>query len=173
MASPRKWQPPALDCGGTAGAACAALTSAALAQMAANVMGAIEGRDLEYLHQLRVGIRRLRTVLRIFKGKRLEKDLRKLTKPLGVARDWDVFVARFGKGKARRRAAQIRCRETLSSAEFRAFFVGAQNWARGHAHTAGGDVAAVAAKALNRLHGKALKRARHVDWRDEESRHAV
>ena len=170
---PRKWQPPALDCDGTSGAACAALTSAALAQMAANVAGAIEGRDPEYLHQLRVGIRRLRTVLRVFKGKQVEKRLRKLTRPLGDARDWDVFVARFGKGKARRRMAQLRCRETLSSAEFRAFFVETQNWARKKSHTAERPLAAVASKALDRLHRKARKRARHVDWQDEEARHAV
>ena len=173
MAPPRKWQPPAVDCGGASGAACAALTTAALAQMAANVTGAIDGRDPEYLHQLRVGIRRLRTVLRVFKGKRLEKQLRKLTRPLGEARDWDVFVARFGKGKARRRAAQLRCRETLSSADFRAFFVATQNWAREKAHTIGIPLVPAAAKALNRLHRKALKRARHVEWQDEAGRHEV
>lgn len=173
MAPPRKWQPPALDCGGASGAACAALTTAALAQMAANVAGAIDGRDPEYLHQLRVGIRRLRTVFRVFKDKRLEKRLRKLTRPLGEARDWDVFVARFGKGKARRRVAQLRCRETLSSAEFRAFFVDTQNWARERARSAEGPVLAAAAKALGRLHRKALKRARRVDWHGEEDRHAV
>ena len=173
MASPRKWQPPTLDGCGAAGAACAALTAAALAQMAANVAGAIEGRDPEYLHQLRVGIRRLRTVLHIFKGKRLEKRLRKLTKPLGEARDWDVFVARFGHGKARRRAAQRRCRETLSSAELRAFFADTRNWARERAHADKRPALAAAAKALSRLHRKAMKRARHVDWHDEQGRHAV
>jgi len=91
--------------------------------MAANVGGAIEGRDPEYLHQLRVGIRRLRTVLRVFKGRRRGRRLRKLAEPLGEARDCDVFVARFGKGKARQRATRIRCRRVLESVEFRAFFV--------------------------------------------------
>jgi len=141
--------------------------------MAANVSGAIDGREPEYLHQLRVGIRRCRTVLRVFKAKRLERRLRKLTKALGEARDWDVFVARFNKGKARRRLAHARCREVLSSAEFRAFFVEAQNWARGQSRADDSHLTGFATKALSRLHRKALKRARHIDWHDEEGRHAV
>ena len=170
---PRKWQPPAFDCDGTPGAACAALTSAALAQMAANVAGAIDGRDPEYLHQLRVGIRRLRTVLLIFKGKRLGKRLRTLARPLGEARDWDVFVARFGKGEAKRRAARSRCREVLSSAEFSAFFVETQHWARKSSQGSQAPLAPFAAEALDRLHRKTLKRARKIDWRKEKRRHRV
>jgi len=141
--------------------------------MAANVGGAIEARDPEYLHQLRVGIRRLRTVLRVFKARRLERRLRKRTKALGVARDWDVFVERFGKGKARRRAAQARCREALSSAEFRAFFVETQHWARASSRPDGEPLVAFAIRALDRLHRKVLQRARVVDWRKPKRRHAV
>ena len=141
--------------------------------MAANVSGAIEARDPEYLHQLRVGIRRLRTVLRVFKAKRLERRLRKRTKALGEARDWDVFVERFGKGKARHRAAQARCREVLSSAEFRAFFVETQHWARASSRPGGAPLVAFATRALDRLHRKVLKRARGVDWRKPKRRHAV
>lgn len=175
---PRKWQPPALDCSGSPGTACALLASAALAQMAANVSGAMDGRDPEYLHQLRVGIRRLRTLLRVFrkvtsKTRRLERRLSRLVVPLGEARDWDVFVARFGKGKARRRAARLRCREALSSAEFRAFFVEAQHWARDNSRLVEAPLVTFAAKALDRLHRKARKRARRVDWHDEESRHVA
>jgi CHAD domain-containing protein len=141
--------------------------------MAANVGGAIEARDPEYLHQLRVGIRRLRTVLRVFKASRLERRLRKRTKALGVARDWDVFVERFGKGKARRRAAQARCREVLSSAEFRACFVETQRWARASPRQDGEPLVAFAIRALDRLHRKVLQRARAVDWRKPKRRHTV
>jgi triphosphatase len=175
---PRKWQPPQLDCGGIPGAACATLASAALAQMAANVAGAIDGHDPEYLHQLRVGIRRLRAVLRVFrkvtrKSKRLERALHRLVPALGEARDWDVFVARFGRGKARQRLAQARCRLVLESAEFRAFFVAAQRWAHLNAQAGEAPLAAFAAKALDRLHRKTLKQARRIDWRDEKRRHAA
>ena len=171
--SPRKWQQPPLDCGASPGAACAALASAALAQMAANVAGAIDGRDPEYLHQLRVGVRRLRTVLRIFKARRLDKRLRKLLRSLGEARDWDVFVARFGKGKARRRVAHLRSRALLSSAQFRACFVEVQRWVHANARSGEKPLRRFASKALDRLQRKARKRARDIDWRDEKARHAV
>jgi CHAD domain-containing protein len=146
--------------------------------MAANVAGAIDGRDPEFLHQLRVGIRRLRAVLRVFgkitrKARRLERHLQEVVAPLGEARDWDVFVARFGKGKARRRAAHLRSRAALTSAEFRAFFVEAQHWARANARAGEPPLAAYAAGALDRLHRKMRKRARNIDWRDEEGRHDV
>jgi CHAD domain-containing protein len=138
--------------------------------VAANVTGAIEGRDPEYLHQLRVGIRRLRTVFRIFKAKRLDKQLRKLARPLGEARDWDVFVARHEKGAAGRRAAHRRSRRVLQSAEFRAFIVEAQQV---DARAGGAPLTAFAAKALDRLHRKALQRARKIDWRKAKRRHRV
>jgi len=141
--------------------------------MAANVAGAIDGRDAEYLHQLRVGVRRLRTVLRIFKARRLDKRWRKLLRPLGEARDWDVFVARFGKGKARRRAAHRRSRALLSSAGFHASLVEVQRWAHAYARPDEKPLMAFACRALDRLHRKARKRARGIDWRDEKARHAV
>ena len=142
---------------------------AALTQITANIPGAIEGRDAEYLHQLRVGIRRLRTVLRVFKAKRLDRRLRKLAQPLGEARDWDVFVARFGRGGSQRRLAHARCRRALESAELREFFLEAKRFVP----AADGPLASFAVKALDRLHRKALKRARGIDWRDEKRRHAV
>ena len=175
---PRKWRQPRLDCAGVPGAACAALASAALAQVAANVPGTLEGRDPEYLHQLRVGIRRLRAVLRVFrkvstKAKRLDQRLRPLLPPLGEARDWDVFVARYGDGKGRRRAAQVRCRGVLASTEFNAFFVAARRWAARNSRVGRAPLSVFAAKALDRMHRKVLKRARGVDWRDAKRRHAV
>jgi CHAD domain-containing protein len=138
---------------------------AALAQVAANIRGAIEGRDAEYLHQLRVGIRRLRTVLRIFKAKRLDRRLRKLAQPLGEARDWDVFVARYGRGKRQQREAHARCRPILESWHFPA---GPDCCESGNK-----PLAIFAARSLDRLHRKALKRARGIDWYDEDRRHRV
>src|SRR5882672_335458 len=175
---PRKWQQPEIACAGSPGSACRLLVHAALDQMAANVPGAVDGRDPEYLHQLRVGIRRLRAVLRVFrkvtsKSRRLERRLSELVAPLGEARDWDVFVARFDMGKARRRAAQLRCRAALSSPEFAAFSAEARAWARASAYAAEPPLTEFAADALDRLHRKARKRAHRIDWRDEEGRHDV
>src|SRR6185503_4654412 len=92
LAPPRKWRAPPLR--GTAPSeALARLLSAAFEQAAANVRGVLESGVAEYLHQLRVGLRRLRALLRAYrvKAKPLRRELRRLTPPLGEARDWDVF----------------------------------------------------------------------------------
>jgi CHAD domain-containing protein len=125
-----------------------------------------------------VGIRRLRAVMRIFrqvtsKAKRLDRRLRRLLPPLGEARDWDVLVARFGKGRAEQRAAQVRCRKVLRSAEFKAVLRQARRWADEHSSAGRAPLAAFAGKALDRLHCRALKRARGIDWRDAKHRHAL
>lgn len=77
-----------------------AIVDACMGQMQANEAGLLAGRDDEYLHQMRVAIRRLRSALAIFRG-RSEADplasaaseLQSLAKALGAARDWDVFCA--------------------------------------------------------------------------------
>jgi CHAD domain-containing protein len=57
-------------------------------------------RDLEHVHQLRVGTRRADAALRIFAGclprktyKSARRRLRRLRRAAGAARDWDVFLA--------------------------------------------------------------------------------
>jgi len=50
----------------------------ALEHAAANVPGTLEGRDPEYLHQLRVGMRRLRAALNVFRGTLREAEVRAL-----------------------------------------------------------------------------------------------
>jgi CHAD domain-containing protein len=59
--------------------------------------GARRGDDLEALHDMRVASRRLRAALRVFgpwfpkrKLARVRKRVRKLTRSLGTAREWDV-----------------------------------------------------------------------------------
>ncbi len=72
-----------------------------LAQMQGNVQGVLDREaDAEYLHQLRVGMRRLRSALSAFShhfGKAafagIVPELRWLGGELGPARNWDVFVA--------------------------------------------------------------------------------
>lgn len=62
----------------------------------ANVEGALAGNDPEFIHQLRVALRRLRSALRVFKPAaqvRFAAELKWLTGVLGEARDWDVLVA--------------------------------------------------------------------------------
>ena len=65
-----------------------------------NLRGAMGGDDAEYLHQMRVALRRLRVVLRMA-GKvsadeqlaELSKDISALCVALGRIREWDVFIA--------------------------------------------------------------------------------
>lgn len=61
----------------------------------ANVEGALAGNDPEFIHQLRVALRRLRSALRVFRPAQasFSAELKWLTGVLGDARDWDVLVA--------------------------------------------------------------------------------
>jgi triphosphatase len=68
----------------------------------ANISGAKRGRDPECLHQLRVGVRRLRAALSVYRdvmppGKRrtVSRALRRFEHGLGPARDWDLLVGKL------------------------------------------------------------------------------
>jgi triphosphatase len=89
----------ALDAGMTTAAALRRIMGACLAQMQANEAGVRIGRDPEYLHQFRVGMRRLRSCLSLAAqatGREavapLAEELRWLGNAMNPARDWDVFM---------------------------------------------------------------------------------
>lgn len=68
-----------------------------MAQIQANEVGVAQGIDAESLHQMRVGLRRLRSALGLFKGvlqtpEDLQQELDWLAMQLGAARDWDVLA---------------------------------------------------------------------------------
>ena len=76
------------------------LLLACVAHYSANQRGMLEGADPEYLHQMRVALRRLRCVLSIFAPlfpaavlAPPVTEARWLARTLGEARDWDVFAA--------------------------------------------------------------------------------
>ncbi len=84
----------------TARDAFAAAARSCLAQMQANEAPARLGRDPEGIHQLRVGLRRLRALVTAYRDtlagephENLSRELRWLQQELNPARDWDVFVA--------------------------------------------------------------------------------
>ncbi|MEO6975257.1 MAG: CHAD domain-containing protein [Gallionella sp.] len=65
-----------------------------------NLRGAMDGTDTEYLHQMRVALRRLRVILRMTEKVKpdealagLYKDISDLCIALGRIREWDVFIA--------------------------------------------------------------------------------
>ena len=71
-----------------------------LQHLQANLGGAMQSEDSEYLHQLRVALRRLRVVLSMTEKYRASKQLADLSKEvaelcftLGAIREWDVFIS--------------------------------------------------------------------------------
>lgn len=77
-----------------------------LAQIQANEPGVTRERDIESVHQMRVGLRRLRSALSMFKDvircpENIAAELKWLGTELGAARDWDVLtestLSRIGK----------------------------------------------------------------------------
>lgn len=75
------------------------IIAACLLHIQANVSGALEGKDEEFLHQVRVGLRRLRVVLAMAEAYRADEELAELHSQVaamcvefGQLREWDVFV---------------------------------------------------------------------------------
>ncbi len=85
---------------GDAAAAIAAIVRNCLRQVEANADGLLADEDPEWIHQMRVGVRRLRSCLALVRRHvppavlgHLDGDLRWLAGALGPARDLDVFTA--------------------------------------------------------------------------------
>ena len=193
-ASPAKWSRPLLPQRAAVGDAFAALCHAALAQIAANAPGVARGDEPEYLHQLRVGMRRLLSAVRAFRRllKRNRADevvrpLRHAMRVFGTARDWDVFCFTLARAKAnrdlvarasRKRAAVARAaRELAGSPAFDKAQRRARRWLsrdpwRSDA-VQGDPLLGYARRSLERAHRKLRKRARRIDWRDPARRHVV
>ena len=97
---PRKAPSSPLAAGMICNDAFKALILMCIAHYAANQRGMLKGADPEYLHQMRVALRRLRSVFStfapLFPATVLEPpvaETRRLGRALGEARDWDVFIA--------------------------------------------------------------------------------
>lgn len=74
-----------------------AIVQNCLEQIQANEEGVAQFHDVESLHQMRVGLRRLRSALSMFKEvialpEELQQELTWLGDELGAARDWDVLA---------------------------------------------------------------------------------
>jgi len=96
---PVKAHPAALTPALSVGESFKAVIQANLAQLQANEHGMLAGGDAEYLHQMRVALRRLRSAFSVFEPVVPEAavapvaaELKWLATRLGPARDWDVFV---------------------------------------------------------------------------------
>ena len=152
-ARPLKARPLHLERGMNASAAMLAMVANCRDQVQGNLFGTMHSNDSEFLHQLRVGLRRLRSALRIFRPIVAERELRPLVRELkavvsqlGNTRDWDVLCADLSRqpaaaagpapetlrllrrARAKRNAALKRTRETLGSAAFHVFLLHLMRW---------------------------------------------
>ncbi|MFO1396852.1 MAG: CYTH and CHAD domain-containing protein [Burkholderiales bacterium] len=99
-AAPVRATDPELTHAMPAGAAFATIILACVAQIEGNAQGLVASDDPEWIHQMRIGVRRLRACLSLarkaFAAARVEPlraELRWLAQALGAARDLDVFTA--------------------------------------------------------------------------------
>jgi inorganic triphosphatase YgiF len=95
----RKASFPDLDKSQGIAAALQGMIASCLQHVQANVPGAIGNLDEEFLHQVRVGLRRLRVVLAMAEAFRADDELRvlhaevsRMCVEFGRLREWDVFV---------------------------------------------------------------------------------
>jgi CHAD domain-containing protein len=68
-----------------------------LTQITANCDGVTQQQDVESVHQMRIALRRLRTLLALFNNvlpvpEKLRQELTWLSAQLGAARDWEVLA---------------------------------------------------------------------------------
>ncbi|MDH4094961.1 MAG: CHAD domain-containing protein [Betaproteobacteria bacterium] len=154
-----------------------AVLQEALDHILANRAGALAGADPEYLHQLRVGTRRLRAALTVFgdmmraeDARALRRTLRALARVAGPARDWDVFMPRVPAplrtaAERRRRSAYAALRRVLRAPQL---------WLLPRSQAVPRvTLPAFARQALERAERKALRRGARIDWSRAGKRHAL
>ena len=184
-AQPHKWRPPAHEHYASSQRAFAAVCASALEQIRLNAAGFLRSADPEFLHQLRVGIRRMRAALRAFrrviprrKAKALARRLKRFSEPLGAARDWDVLCDWLARDKRsgvevqkKRDAARRNARKAVRSARFAAALATAESLAASTVRDV--PLRELAARVLGRSHRQVMKTARDVHWTDAAQRHAL
>lgn len=129
------------------------IANACIAHVQANEAGVLDSTEIEFVHQLRVAFRRLRSALRLF-GEALQPgeiapfadDLRWAAEILGHCRDWDVFVtetlpsliaaqgdaaigrALLARARARQREARRMAREAIHSPRYGLAMIRLARW---------------------------------------------
>ena len=179
--APLKWRTPQLRRGASAQQLAAAVLDAALAQVRGNARGALESAGPEYLHQLRVGLRRYRAALRVFRAvlRRKPRELlarraRAAMRPLGEVRDWDVFIERLPASKAPEALVQqARQRRDAAHAALKALDLSALEPPPGAWKAKARSPDDLRSRVLPKLRRKAARRASGMDWRDPAGRHRL
>ena len=179
--------PVVLPPGASAAEAFRRIIGAGLAGLLANLPAAAE---VEGVHQLRVGIRRLRAALALFAPLldpeptgRFTTELRRLGQVLGAARDWDVFCTETlaavpgaaglrPAAEAARAAAHRALAEALAGPALSAMVLGLAAWAEA-APVPDSRLAAALPRLEHRLARKTRRRGRRIRHRPPEDLHAL
>lgn len=161
-----------------------------------NETAVIEGDDAETLHQMRVGVRRLRSALKLFETvapcpPALLDDIRWLGAELGAARDWDVLLTStlgqvqsspggrnslldlhalaLGAAQAKRREAA----QALLSPRYTRLMLTLGSWMLQAAPGLKGSAAKFSRTTMEHLHKTLLKRSNRMDDSDPASVHSA
>jgi inorganic triphosphatase YgiF len=192
--SPRRAVPTPLSPDAATGDAFRRLAMACLAQVSANAELLRVVRRPEAMHQLRVGLRRLRAALAVFQPllveadrERIEAELKWLAHETDAARDLDVFIrdvfhptaleapspdlAPLGRRLLTARGqAYDRALAALQSSRYGLLMLETTAWIE-TAALPDASVQGFAAEALDRLHRQVEKRGRDLAGQDADSRH--
>lgn len=187
-------RPPLIDSACAADEALRTILFEALAQIVANVPAVAVAHHSEGLHQLRVGLRRLRTGLKLADDDALAAlDVRAkaLINTVGPARDLDVFltemfapaVAELGarrgfellaaRAERARQAAWTTAIAAVTGDTFRTFDDDVATAVRSHCRSGAGPVGETAPVLLDRALTKARKRGRRFAELDAPARHRL
>lgn len=201
-AQPAKARAAQIDSGMSTRAAATAIFGAALEQLQSNDAGVLGEEYGEYLHQLRVATRRMRSALRVFRPvldpgfvAASRADLRWLSRVTGPARDWDVLatqtlaplVAAYGKSRelqavgsrvaARRLEARAAVADALSSPRYARLVMrlarALDSESAPAAPAAEPDLADFAASAVRKGHRRLLAGARRLSILTTAERHEL
>jgi triphosphatase len=165
-----------------------------LQQIQSNEQAVIDGDDPETLHQMRVGVRRLRSALKLFDTiapcpPALQEDIEWLGMELGAARDWDVLLTStlprvqanpggahglldlhalaLDTARAKRREAA----QALQSPRYTELLLKLGVWMLQMAPLLHGSAAKFSRQTMQRLHKSLLDRASRMDNSDPASVH--
>jgi inorganic triphosphatase YgiF len=197
--APAKARDVVLEPGMAPARAARALAGATLEQIQANEAGVLAREDPEYLHQLRVGFRRLRSALKVFRRwaevpEEMHAELRWISGLTAPARDWDVLatatlpsmLAAYGEERTsrsvrarvgtRRKAAHAALAEALGSPRYARLMLALARWLSEPPPVpdpSAGTLVAFASKVVARRHRRLLADAQRLSSLTDEERHAL
>lgn len=186
-----------LDVKMDAGEACRKIVRGCLLQIQGNLQGLLDGDpDSEFLHQTRVGARRMRSALGLFSFARpgfseIAQELKWLGAELGPARNWDVFMqetfppilaafpgdagleASCKAGEVMRKKFTERARAAMASQRFQKLMLGMglalsrENWFQGE------PVGGFAKKTLEKRYRRFIREGKNISSLDPAALHAL